>query len=84
MAAKSATWSHLKSAWGNDLTLERASRSLAKTGFPVCVHTQGSLLAGLPKGSLRGRCVTLEGARGFSSWEPLLKRAKSWELGSNI
>ena len=33
MAAKSATWSYLKRAWDNDLTFERASRSLAKTGF---------------------------------------------------
>ena len=32
MAAKSATWSYLKRAWDNDLTFERASRSLAKTG----------------------------------------------------
>ena len=33
MAAKSTTWSCLKRAWDNDLTFERASRSLAKTGF---------------------------------------------------
>ena len=33
MAAKSTTWSYLKRAWDNDLTFERASRSLAKTGF---------------------------------------------------
>ena len=33
MAAKSTTWSYLKRAWGNELTFERASRSLAKTGF---------------------------------------------------
>ena len=32
MAAKSATWSYLKRAWDNDLTFERASRSLAETG----------------------------------------------------
>ena len=33
MVAKSATtWSYLKRAWDNDLTFERASRSLAKTG----------------------------------------------------
>ena len=32
-AAKSATWSYLKRAWDNDLAFERASRSLAKTGF---------------------------------------------------
>ena len=32
MVAKSATWSYLKRAWGNDLKFERASRSLAKTG----------------------------------------------------
>ena len=32
MAAKSTTWSYLKRAWDNDLTFERASRSLAKTG----------------------------------------------------
>ena len=32
MVAKSATCSYLKCAWGNDLTFERASRSLAKTG----------------------------------------------------
>ena len=33
MAAKSTTWSYLKRAWDNDLTFERASRSLAKTGL---------------------------------------------------
>ena len=33
MAAKSATWSYLKRAWDNDLTFERASRSIAKTGL---------------------------------------------------
>ena len=33
MAAKSTTWSYLKRAWDNDLAFERASRSLAKTGF---------------------------------------------------
>ena len=33
MVAKSATWSYLKRAWDNDLTFERASRSLAKTGL---------------------------------------------------
>ena len=33
MAAKSATWSYLKRAWDNDLAFERASRSLAKTGW---------------------------------------------------
>ena len=32
-AAKSTTWSYLKRAWDNDLTFERASCSLAKTGF---------------------------------------------------
>ena len=32
IAAKSATWSYLKSAGDNDLAFERASRSLAKTG----------------------------------------------------
>ena len=31
IAAKSSTWSYLKLAGDNDLTLERASRSLAKT-----------------------------------------------------
>ena len=31
-AAKSTTWSYLERAWDNDLTFERASRSLAKTG----------------------------------------------------
>ena len=33
MAAMSATWSYLKHAWDNDLSFERASRSLAKTGL---------------------------------------------------
>ena len=33
IAAKSTTWSYLKRAGDNDFTLERASRSLAKTGF---------------------------------------------------
>ena len=33
MAATSTTWSYLKRAWDNDLKFERASRSLAKTGF---------------------------------------------------
>ena len=33
IAAKSTTWSYLKRAGDNDLTLERASRSLAKTGY---------------------------------------------------
>ena len=33
MAAKSTTWSYLKRAGDNDLAFERASRSLAKTGF---------------------------------------------------
>ena len=32
IAAKSTTWNYLKRAVDNDLTLERASRSLAKTG----------------------------------------------------
>ena len=33
MAAKSVTWSYLKRGLDKDLTLERASRSLAKTSF---------------------------------------------------
>ena len=32
IVAKSATWSYLKRAWGNDQKFKRASRSLAKTG----------------------------------------------------
>ena len=32
IAAKSTTWNYLKRAGDNDLTLKRASRSLAKTG----------------------------------------------------
>ena len=33
MDAKSSAWSYLKRGWDNDLTFERASRSLAKTGL---------------------------------------------------
>ena len=35
MVAESVAWSHLKHSWGNDLTFQRASRFLAKTGFFV-------------------------------------------------
>ena len=33
LVAKSTTWSYSKRGWDNDLAFERASHSLAKTGF---------------------------------------------------
>ena len=59
MAAKSTTWSYLKRAWDNDLTFERASRSLAKTGLSfrhfLCLFfgVFFAVLFGCPKGSKR-------------------------------
>ena len=40
IAAKSTTWGYLKRAGDNDLTLERASRSLAKTGSSWTLKTE--------------------------------------------
>ena len=59
MAAKLSTLSYLKRGWDNDLTFERASRSLAKTGSFLalfgCLFLRCFLgsLWGCPKGPKR-------------------------------